>query len=34
MERLSGGVGIMADDLAAGLFAGLIVAVASAVGLV
>ena len=33
-ERLSGGAGIMADDLLAGLFAGLIVAVAAALGLV
>ena len=34
MERLSGGAGVMADDLLAGLFAGLIVAVAAAVGIV
>ena len=32
-ERLGGGVGIMCDDLLAGLFAGLVVAVAAAVGL-
>lgn len=32
-ERLGGGAGIMCDDLLAGLFAGLIVAVAAAVGL-
>jgi phosphatidylglycerophosphatase A len=33
-ERLRGGLGIMADDLVAGLFAGLIVAVFVSVGLV
>jgi phosphatidylglycerophosphatase A len=33
-ERLSGGAGIMADDLVAGAIAGVIVAVASALGLV
>ena len=32
-ERLRGGLGIMADDLVAGLFAGLIVAVFVSVGL-
>ncbi len=32
-ERLHGGVGIMADDLLAGLFAGAIVAVFAGVGL-
>lgn len=34
VERLPGGVGIMADDLAAGFFAGLLVAVIGAMGLV
>ena len=33
-ERLAGGAGIMTDDLLAGLFAGLIVAVVAAMGLV
>ena len=33
-ERLQGGAGIMGDDLLAGLFAGLVVAVAAAIGLV
>jgi phosphatidylglycerophosphatase A len=33
-ERLSGGAGIMADDLVAGAMAGMIVAVASALGLI
>jgi phosphatidylglycerophosphatase A len=33
-ERLKGGLGIMADDMVAGLFAGLIVAVITTLGLV
>jgi phosphatidylglycerophosphatase A len=33
-ERLRGGLGIMADDLVAGLIAGLIVAVLDNVGLI
>jgi phosphatidylglycerophosphatase A len=33
-ERLRGGVGIVADDMVAGLFAGLIVAVVTTLGLV
>jgi phosphatidylglycerophosphatase A len=33
-ERLRGGLGIIADDMVAGLFAGLIVAVVTTVGLI
>jgi phosphatidylglycerophosphatase A len=33
-ERLKGGLGIMADDMVAGLFAGLIVAVVTTLGLI
>ncbi len=33
-ERLRGGLGVMADDMVAGLFAGLIVAVVTSLGLI